>query len=135
MPTKLLTKSAILMIALVGISVISWEYFLRSQGHIPGYDDDEALWAKNRSLVYSSPDESTVFIGSSRIKFDLDIPTWEQKTGEKVVQLAMHGSCPLLALENLGEDEKFKGKLVVDVTEGLFFKKQEDEAMSKELNI
>lgn len=133
MPTKLLTKSVILMVALVAISVISWEFFLRSQGYKLGYNDDEALWAKNRAQVYSSPDRSTVFIGSSRIKFDLDIPTWEQKTGEDAVQLAMHGSCPLLALENLGEDEKFKGKLVVDVTEGLFFKKGEDDAMKKRI--
>lgn len=121
------------MLSLVAISIISWEYFLRSQGHQLGYDDDEALWAKNRAQVYSPPDQSTVIIGSSRIKFDLDIPTWEENTGEKVVQLAMHGSCPLLALENLGEDENFKGKLVVDVTEGLFFKKREDEAMSKRI--
>ena len=133
MPTNFLTKSTIFMLSLVAISVASWEYYLRSQGHEIGYNDDEALWAKNRSLVYGSPDKSTVFIGSSRIKFDLDIPTWEQKTGEDAVQLAMHGSCPLLALENLGDDEKFKGKLVVDVTEGLFFKKDEDEEMSKRI--
>ena len=133
MPTNLMTKAAILMLSLVAISVVSWEYFLRSQGHQRGYDDDEALWAKNRSQVYGVTDKSTVFIGSSRIKFDLDIPTWEQKTGEDVVQLAMHGSCPLFALENLGDDENFKGKLVVDVTEGLFFKKDDDEAMGKRI--
>ena len=66
-------------------------------------------------------DEATVFIGSSRIKFDLDIPTWEKLTGERAVQLAIVGTSPRLLLQDLAADETFKGKLIVDVTEPLFF--------------
>lgn len=124
------TKSALLMVVIVVVSIMCWEYFLRSKGYVLGYNDDEALWAKNRANIYESNDKATVFIGSSRIKFDLDQPTWEKITGEKIIQLAVAGSCPRLALENLANDEKFKGKLVIDVTEGLFFKRQEDELMA-----
>jgi len=35
--------------------------------------------------------------------------------------LAIEGSCPRPILEDLANDQNFKGKLIVDVTEGLFF--------------
>ena len=57
-----------------------------------------------------------------RTKFDLDIETWQSITGEKAVHsLAVEGSTPLTVLEDLAQDEKFKGKLIVDITEPLFF--------------
>ncbi len=125
-----LAKSAILMLLLVVAAFILWEYFWRSKGFSLAYNDDQNLWAKNRDRVYQSQENSTVFIGSSRIQFDLDIPTWENVSGESVVQLALHGACPRLALDNLANDEKFKGKLIIDVTEGLFFSPGEDGEMS-----
>jgi hypothetical protein len=131
MPTANLSRAALVMLFLVTISVFSWEYFWRHKGYNLGYNDDEGLWMKNRAEVYGPVDRSTVFIGSSRIKFDLDIPTWEKTTGEKVVQLALHGACPRLALDNLANDEKFKGKLIIDVTEWLFFRPGDDLRMSK----
>ena len=72
-------------------------------------------------MVYESKDKATVFIGSSRIKFDLDIPTWESLTGNHAIQLANVGSSPRPVMEDLANDPNFKGRLVVDVTEGLFF--------------
>lgn len=85
------------------------------------YDDGKELWADKRARVYQPVNEATVFIGSSRIKFDLDIATWRKLTGEDAVQLAAEGTSPLPVLDNLAADENFKGKLVIDVTEGLFF--------------
>ena len=121
MPTANLTKAALLMLCIVVVSLISWEYMWRHKGYDRGFNDDVGLWRKNRLKVYQPQNEATVFIGSSRIKFDLDIPTWEKTTGEKAVQLALHGSNPRPALVDLGNDENFKGKLVIDITEGLFF--------------
>lgn len=131
MNTSSLAKAGILTLVLVTISVAGWELYLRSNGYKTAYNDDEALWRKNRVKVHGAEDKKTVFIGSSRIEFDLDHPTWTNITGEEVVQLALHGSCPRLALDDLANDEKFKGKLIIDVTEGLFFRKEEDEGMSK----
>lgn len=121
MPTSHLSKAALLMLLIVVASLVSWEYFWRSRGYDLGYNDDTGLWRKNRVKVYGPPDKTTVFIGSSRIKFDLDIPTWEKTTGEKAVQLSLHGSNPRPALHDLANDENFRGKLVIDITEGLFF--------------
>ena len=84
------------------------------------FDDNRALWAYTRAKVYEPKDRATVFIGSSRIKFDLDIPTWEQLTGDHAVQLACVGSSPAPVLRDLANDPDFKGRLIIDVTEEIF---------------
>jgi hypothetical protein len=114
-------KSALLSLVLVIVIISAWEFYLRMQGFKPDYDDGPELWANKRAMVYEPANKSTVFIGSSRIKYDLDIPTWEGITGNHAIQLAMVGSSPRLFLDDLANDPNFKGKLIVDVTEILFF--------------
>lgn len=114
-------KAGILTVVLVVVSVFSWELYVRKKGFDNSYDDKEPLWAHKRKMLYEPADKSTVFIGSSRIKFDLDIDTWEGITSDHAIQLACVGSSPLPVLKNLADDADFKGKLVIDVTEGLFF--------------
>ncbi len=116
-----LTKAAPVTALLVIIAVISWEVYLRSTGFELGYDDGGPLWAHQREQIYQPIDKATIFIGSSRIKFDLDIDVWEQITGDHAIQLACVGSTPRPLLADLAEDPKFNGKVVIDVTEGLFF--------------
>jgi hypothetical protein len=114
-------KAALLTILLVVGFFAAWEIYLRSKGINVAYDDGKELWTHKRAMVYQPANKATVFIGSSRIKYDLDVETWRKLTGEDAVQLAAEGTSPLPALHNLAEDENFKGKLVIDVTEGLFF--------------
>lgn len=122
MPSSPLTRSAIGAVLLFVIAILSWEIFLRQSGSDHGFDDAAPLWAHIRGQVYEPKEQSTVFIGSSRIKFDLDIPTWHRLTGgDHAVQLACVGSTPLPVLYDLAKDVNFNGKLVIDVTEGLFF--------------
>jgi hypothetical protein len=124
MPEKTLSRAAILMALLVVFLLGSWEIYLRHSGHTVSYDDGKELWANKRAMVYEPADKATVFIGSSRIKYDLDIDTWEKTTGRHAIQLAAQGSSPVPTLVDLGNDPRFKGKLVVDVTEPLFFTPQ-----------
>jgi len=121
MQTKKLVKTALLALTVVLAFGLGWEAYWRSKGFTPTFNDDKFLWATKRKEVYKSQSEATVFIGSSRIKFDLDIPEWRKLTGEDAVQLALVGTSPIHVLKDLADDENFKGKLVVDVTEGLFF--------------
>ena len=121
MQKKNLLKAGILALVLVTSFILSWEGYWRSKGYVATYNDDKVLWANKRNEVYQPKEKATVFIGSSRIKFDVDIPTWESMTDEKAVQLALVGTSPRLLLEDLANDENFKGKLVMDVTEILFF--------------
>ena len=121
MPTQNILKAGLLAILLAAAFIFSWEAFWRSRGYTPTFNDDKALWAAKRPEAYLPQKDATVFIGSSRIKFDLDLPTWKNITGEEPVQLSLVGTSPLLLLKDLAEDEDFRGKLVVDVTEVLFF--------------
>ena len=119
MSSKNLAKAAILMVVIVLAVLISWELTLRNRKVSVSYDEGGALWAYVRGKVYDA--NSTIFIGSSRIKYDLDAEGWENTTGDHAVILACQGSSPLPVLDNLAADEKFKGRLIIDVTEGLFF--------------
>jgi hypothetical protein len=121
MKVHLPVKSLWFALALVLSAAVCWELYLRHIGVNPDFDDGPELWANSRAEVYQPSDKTTVFIGSSRIKFDLDIDTWESKTNNHAVQLAMVGSSPRALLTDLANDTAFKGKLVIDITEVLFF--------------
>lgn len=116
-----LQRPAIAAALLFVFGILSWEAYIRSTDFDLSFDDGGPLWTHYRDRIYKGPGQSTVFIGSSRIKFDLDIDTWESMTGDDAVQLACVGSTPLPILNDLADDPEFKGKLIIDVTEGLFF--------------
>ena len=116
-----LNKAGLFAVVLVILLMGSWEIYLRSQGNKISYDDGKELWADKRAMVYELIVKATVFIGSSRNKYDIDIDTWQDATNDHVIQLAVEGNSPLPILDDLANDTKFKGKLVVDVTERLFF--------------
>src|SRR5689334_16678441 len=116
-----LLRAAIAAAVLFILGILSWELYMRHEGVNISFDDDGPLWAYHRGRVYQPQDKATVFIGSSRIKFDLDVDTWKSVTGDDPVQLACVGSTPLPVLYDLADDPDFKGKLIIDVTEGLFF--------------
>ncbi len=114
-------KAGLLCLFLVIAFSVTWEWYWRSKGVTIAYDDGKELWADKRAMVYEPADKATVFIGSSRNKYDLDTDTWRSFTGEEPIQLAFEGASPLPILDDLANDQKFKGKLMIDVTEGLFF--------------
>jgi len=114
-------RAGALALSLVFVTILSWELHLRHAGNQITYDDNEALWADKRARVYEPADKATVFIGSSRIKYDLDINTWRALTAKDAIQLANVGSSPRAVLTDLANDPNFRGDLVIDITEGLFF--------------
>ncbi len=121
MHTSSLVKAGLLAAVLALAFVAGWERYWRRQGLVLSYNDDESLWASTRKRIYQSSPARPVFIGSSRIKFDLDQDTWAGLTGQRPVQLALVGTSPRPVLTDLGNDPKFRGTVVVDVTEGIFF--------------
>ncbi|GAB3896993.1 hypothetical protein GCM10028803_14990 [Larkinella knui] len=116
-----LQKASVLTLVCVLTFVVGWELYCRSQHLGLSFNDDESLWAHTRKEIYQSSPSRPVIIGSSRVKFDLDLDTWESVTGEKPVQLALAGTAPRPLLTDLANDENFKGTLIIGVTEGLFF--------------
>jgi hypothetical protein len=118
---KLFLKAGMAALLLIIISLVGFEYYWRSQGYQISFNDDKMLWANERRKIYEPADRLTVFAGSSRIKWDIDIDTWEKLTGEKAVQLALVGTSPRKIILDLANDENFSGKVVVDVMEPLVF--------------
>jgi hypothetical protein len=114
-------KASIVALVLIAAFIGGLEYYWRSKGYQLSYNDDKMFWARERRKAYEPADKATVFIGSSRIKWDLDIGTWEKLTGEKAIQLAVVGSPPRKVLLDLANDEKFAGKVVVDMVEPLVY--------------
>src|SRR3978361_662640 len=103
-----LSSLALALVLVIG-AVFCWETFIRNKGIKPDFDDGPELWADKRGMVYQPSNKATVFIGSSRIKYDLDIATWQSITGTNAVQLAMVGSSPRTMLKDLANDPNFKG--------------------------
>jgi hypothetical protein len=121
MPETNLARPALLMVVLVIVIIGGWEIYLREKGVAIAYDDNGAMWSDKRAMVYEPADKADVFIGASRIKYDLDVDTWQRLTGRHAIQLALEGNSPMAFLEDLGNDPRFKGKLIVDVTEIAYF--------------
>ena len=56
--------------------------------------------------------DDVVFIGSSRVLFDIQLNKWEQETGKRPIQLALGSASPLPVLHDIAENVKIaeKGK-------------------------
>ena len=107
----------ILALLLVG----AWEWHWRAFGVTPSYKNSDAEWAQQRRRIDHGEGNALVLIGSSRTLFDVQLPVWQQVTGERPIQLALEGTSSLPALEDLAADPKFTGRLLVGVTSSLFF--------------
>ncbi len=116
-----LRKAAALAALLVVAFVVGREVQVRRAGYGLSYNDDDSLWASQHRRIYQPAASGPVLIGSSRIKFDLDLATWTRLTGREPVQLALTGTSPRPVLTALGNDPNFRGTVLVDVVEGLFF--------------
>jgi hypothetical protein len=98
-----------------------WEWYWRDYGVVPSYRDDGALWAIQRRRIDTTGREATVLVAASRIFFDVQLPVWEHLSGQRPIQLAIVGTSPLFALEDLANDQNFKGRILVGITPDVFF--------------
>ena len=112
----LLLCALLLAVLLTG----TWEWHWRAFGAVPGFRDDDALWARQRRRIDAGDGNATVLIGASRTFFDLQLPVWERLSGRRPIQLALDGTSPLFALEDLANDPAFTGKLLMGVAPDIF---------------
>jgi hypothetical protein len=106
-------------LALIFLGV--WEWVWRDYGVVPSFRDDGALWAIQRRQIDSTGQNSTVIVASSRAFYDIELPVWERLSGHRPIQLAIVGTSPLFALEDLAEDKSFRGRVLVGVAPDVFF--------------
>ncbi len=105
-----------LMTVLLVMMLGSWELYWRDRGFVPSINNSPGLWAETRRRVDDSEPGATVFIGSSRTLFDMDLQVWQDETGVLPIQLALEGSNPLPVMSSLAQDDDFRGLLIVGVT-------------------
>lgn len=116
-----LKKSFILATIFVLILIVGWEFYWRLQNHTPNIDDNKDLWAFQWSKLDSPNKNQVVFIGSSRILFDIQREVWNKNTKTDAVMLGVQGATPLPILKHLIEDTDYRGLIVVGVAPDLFF--------------
>jgi hypothetical protein len=117
-PPQPWTRLAGLTVALLVVAVIGWEVACRQMGYERSFEDSPGLWAEQRRAV--RPD-SVVIIGASRALFDVNLDTFESGFGRRPIQLALVGSSPYPILDDLANDESFRGVVICGVTRGAYF--------------
>jgi hypothetical protein len=116
MGVAMLTAVIVFTLAMTG-----WELYWRAYGSVPGYRNSEGLWAIQRRRINQGEGRSTVLIGSSRTLSNIQLQVWERLDGKRPIQLALEGTSPLRALEQLADDPEFQGRLIMGISPGLFF--------------
>jgi hypothetical protein len=108
--------------ALVAFLMLAgWEWYWRDFGSTPGYRNSNGQWAEQRRRIDEGEGNKTVLIGASRVLFDVQLPVWEELTGERPIQLALEGTSPVPMLEDLADDPDFTGRLLIGVAPDIFF--------------
>lgn len=116
-----LKQSLIIAAVLSIVAITAWEYYWRDQGLSPNLDDNKNLWANQRAHLDEGHSNTVVFIGSSRILYDIQLDLWEELTNTKPLMLATQGASPLPVFKDIVENTDFSGTLVVGITPPLFF--------------
>ena len=81
-------------------------------------DNSEVEWVKQRARSEAA---NVAIVGDSRILFDTDLDRFEELTGIRPVQLAIHGTSALTRLEDVAGNENFRGLLIVGLSDTMFF--------------
>jgi hypothetical protein len=120
-PWRLVSVGALILLLAM---VAGWELYWRNFGVVPSYRNSDGQWADQRRRIDHGEGDKIVLIGASRMLFDIQLPVWEQASGERPIQLAMEGTSPVPVLEDLAADADFTGRLIIDVTPHVFFANQ-----------
>jgi hypothetical protein len=108
-------------IVLAALALVGWEAYWRAFGAVPGYHNGNDAWALQRARIDNGEGDATVLTGASRVLFDVQLPVWQQATGERPIQLALEGTSPVPVLEDLAADRNFTGRVLVGVAPDIFF--------------
>ncbi|HUK01667.1 MAG TPA: hypothetical protein VLW26_05270 [Steroidobacteraceae bacterium] len=98
-----------------------WEAYWRAYGVHPSITNNYGLWAIQRRRIDAGEGDGTVLLGASRVFFDIQLPVWERLAGRRPIQLAIEGTSPLPFLEDLADDPRFTGHVLVGVAPDVFF--------------
>ena len=105
------------MIAVLCAALLAagWDGFWRRHGFAPSVVDDVNLWSVWRERADAGP-RVLALAGSSRLMMGLDLQTLRDRfPTRQVVQLSVNGGSPLAVLQDLADDERFRGSVVCEI--------------------
>jgi hypothetical protein len=98
------------------------ELGMRRLGFQPSVKDTPELWSLVRARASEGDENTVVLLGSSRFQGGLVLDELSRALGgARVLQLAIGGSSSLPVLEDLAEDEGFRGRVLCEVSPTFFF--------------
>jgi hypothetical protein len=101
-----------------------WEWHARTLSLLPGdLDDGPSAWAEQRRRADVEP-APVVIIGDSRILFDTNLDRFQALAGLRPIQLALPGTNARPFLEDLADDERFKGLVIVGIADTSYFRER-----------
>lgn len=112
------TTSLIMTAILLGF----WEWHARMLALLPGdLGDGPSAWAEQRRRADTEP-LPVVIVGDSRILFDTNLDRFQTLTGIRPIQLALPGTNGRPVLEDLADDPRFKGFVIVGIADTSYFR-------------
>ena len=117
-PWSRIFLGAVLIFALL---LGGWEAYWRAYEVHPSITNNFGLWALQRRRIDAGQGDATVLLGASRVFFDIQLPVWERLAGRRPIQLAIEGTSPLPFLDDLADDPRFTGHVLVGVAPDVFF--------------
>jgi len=101
----------------------AWEWRMRTLGLRAGdLNDSPSFWAEQRRRIDAEPG-AVAIVGDSRILFDTNLDRFQALTGVRPIQLALPGTNGRPFLENLADDPKFHGLVIVGMAETSYFRR------------
>lgn len=119
LPALAIGRAWIIAAVFFVLTLSAWEVKWRAYGAQPTYQNSDGAWAIERRRIADEKD-ATVLLGSSRVLFDVQLAMWERILGRRPIQLALEGTSPLPALEDLAADPHFTGRTLVGISPPLF---------------
>ncbi len=104
------------------VSLFSWEFYistLYSNSHSKlAVKNSYELWAKARQQATDYGDCAVILTGASRLQMAIDLDVMKKFAHGYPIQLSIYGGNFLIALEELANDEKITGTVIVSVNPG-----------------
>ncbi len=115
-----------------GVLLAGAEWGWRLRGFQPSVKDTPELWSLARARASEGDGRAVVMLGSSRFQVGLVPEVLSQALGgARVVQLSISGSSSLPVLEDLAADERFRGRVLCEVSPTLFFSVEPNEVRAR----
>jgi len=95
--------------------ILFFEFKIRDAGWMPSVVDSKQLWAYHRKRASEIGKKAIILVGASRIQLDIDMDTVKDMSMLEPIQLAIDGSLFMPVLENLAQDDKIKGTILISV--------------------